>query len=342
MNKIICTLILNAALTACYPQGAHASHEKKSYTVKKYKKKYAKGLRKSDHKILEAMKHVSFLSATTPVPGSIDLSKQVSPPENQGQCGSCWAFSLTKSLRSEYMLHGADPGKLEFNYLLNNCGPGPKMYGCNGGDFVAAKSLLNLAGPGLNALNPYTQKFTRKCSNQPVKATAISYAMLGTGREGPTFKDLAYAIGVEHHMLSIDVAAGAGDWSDYADGTYDDCVDGQVDHMVNLSGYSCEASVDDQGNCVFDSKGKPARGDGYLIVQNNWSDDWGKKGYMKTRMYSRKGTKCNAIATDALMFQIDAPKPPGPSPSVSPSPEPKPKKCSGFLCDLLGCWLPWC
>jgi C1A family cysteine protease len=337
---ILVAMVLS--LSACKPQAAEASQKKhKSYKTKKYAQKHAMGLKKSDKKTLQTLRHISFLGAATPVPGGVDLSQKVSPPENQGNCGSCWDFSLTKALRSEFMLKGMDPGQLEFNYLLNNCGSGPRMYGCNGGDFVAAKSLLNLEGPGLNALNPYVQKQSKKCSNQPVKATAVSYAMLGKGAEGPTFKDLAYAVGVERHMLSIDVAAGAGDWADYADGIFDDCVDGQVDHMINLVGYSCESSVDSQGNCLFDTKGKPVHGDGYLIVQNNWSEDWGIKGYMRTRMYSKRGTKCNAIASDALMFQVNSPKPPEPSPSVSPAPTPS-KPCSGFLCGELGCWLPWC
>lgn len=347
MKKAYLFIAIVLCTVSCKPEAARASKtntKHKSYSTKKYKQRHAKGLKKSDKKVLQAMRHISYLNAATPVPGLMDLSQKVSPPENQGQCGSCWDFSLTKALRSEFMLAGLDPGQLEFNYLLNNCGPGPKMYGCNGGDFVAAKSMMNLYGPGLNALNPYTQRQTKKCSNQPVKASAITYAMLGSGSAGPTFKDLAYAVGVEKHMLSIDVAAGAGDWSDYEDGIFDDCAEGQVDHMINMVGYNCETSKDGQGNCLFDTNGRPIHGDGYLIVQNNWSEEWGIKGYMKTRMYSPRGTKCNAIAADALMFQVNAPKPPDPSPSATPSvtPAPSPHACHGFLCDLLGCWLPWC
>ncbi len=319
----------------------HPDH--KSYQTKVYKK-HAKGLKRTDEgkQKMQAMQYLSFEDSTASVPGSVDLSAQVSLPENQGPCGSCWDFSLTKALRSEFMLQKKDPGVLEFNYLLNNCGPGPRMNGCNGGDFIAAASMVNLYGPGLNKSNPYTAR-QGSCKRLAVQASAVSYTMLGRKGVGPTFKDLALAVGVQKHMLSIDVAAGMGDWESYSGGVYNDCVGGprNIDHMIDLVGYSCETSVDAKGNCVFDAEGRPVKGDGYLVVENQWGESWGTRaanghgGYMKTRMYGRDGNKCNAIATDALMFSLPSPKP-------SEAPVVEPVSCTGFLCGTLGCWMPWC
>lgn len=341
-------LLLLLALIVVNP--AFAKHH---YHTKKYAHKHAKGLKRHHEKhkkFMQGAKRVSYLKEATPIPGKIDISSMVSLPENQGQCGSCWDFSLTKALRSAWMVAGTDPGVLEFNYLLNNCGPGPSQYGCNGGDFNAAVSFENGAGPGLNANNPYTMREGR-CADLPVAASAVSYAMLGDN-SGPTFKDLAYAIAVNHHMVSVDVAAASGDWESYSDGVYDGCTGGanRIDHMIDAVGFDCRTSIDSSGHCVFDSMGRAANHDEVLLLQNNWGEQWGvaaengHAGYMWSLMYGEDGRKCNAIANDALEFTVSVPAPqptptPTPTPPSPPQPEP-PHHCEGFLCSI-ACW-PWC
>jgi len=282
-----------------------------TYHVEKYTSKHAKGFDRSIP--IPVMKWKSHSNEQS-IPGSADISSMVSLPEDQGACGACWDFSLTKALRSEYMVNGSDPGVLEFNYLLNNCGPGPAMGGCNGGSFAAAASFLKGAGPGLNSVNPYTGRDGGKCFSQPVAATAVEYTMLGTNGVNPTFQDLAYAVGVEKHMVSIDVAASSGDWENYSNGIYNGCTGNasDIDHMIDVVGYDCQTSVDSNGLCVFDANGRPINGDGFLIVENNWGENWGTTaanghgGYMKTVMYGADGSNCNAIANDALVFDANS------------------------------------
>lgn len=281
-----------------------------TYTIKQYNETHGRGAIPAQ--IPASAKWQSYVGTDASIPQSADISASVSLPENQGTCGACWDFSLTKALRSEYMTRKVDPGVLEFNYLLNNCGPGPRMSGCNGGSFQAAQSFLHNAGPGLNALNPYTGKDHGRCIRQPVAATAVSYVMLGKRGGHPTFQDLAYAVGVDHHMVSIDVASSTGDWDKYSSGIYNGCKGkaSDIDHMVDLVGYDCQTSVDSNGNCAFNASGRPINGDGYLIVENNWGEDWGTtaasghNGYMKTVMYGSNGRNCNAIATNALVFNL--------------------------------------
>lgn len=328
--------ILTILLIILFPITVSAQHVK-TYHVKKYRK-HAKGFKHDTNSKFKAFSpHVNFLSDSTPIPAKVDLSPLVSLPEDQGQCGACWDFSLTKALRSEYMIAGKDPGVLEFNYLLNNCGPGPQMGGCHGGSFAAAASFQGSFGPGLNSLNPYVGVSNGQCAGLPVQATALSYSMLGEGGNAPTFKDIAYVVGVGHHMVSIDVAAGAGEWESYASGIYNGCTGGvnDVDHMIDAVGYDCETSIDAHSSCVFDVNGRPANGDGYLLVENNWNETWGVQagnghgGYMKTRMYGEDGTHCNAIASNALIFTLSAPP-------LDPAPIPQVTHKSWF-CKLLGC-----
>jgi C1A family cysteine protease len=207
------------------------------------------------------------------------------------------------------------------------------MDGCQGGDFSAAASFENKGGPNLNANDPYTQQ-AGACKELPTLATAQSYTMVGEGNNPPTFKDLAYSIGLLHHMLSVDVAAASGDWENYSDGIYNDCqgTANDVDHMINMVGYNCETSIDANGDCLFDTTGMPVNHDGYLLLENNWGETWGTEasngmgGYMKTRMYAQDGSHCNAIATDALYFDIE---------------RVQAKKKGGFLCGLFQ-HFPWC
>lgn len=273
------------------------------------------------HRFLEVVRKHRVLTGA-PVPGSTDLTARVSPPENQGSCGSCWAFSITKALRSAYMLAGRDPGVLAFNYLIDNCGGVIDEMGCDGGDFLAGRNMLMGKGPWLNSQDPYVGNQEQCLGAAPV-ATAAEWVLVGDGVTPPSFEQLANALS-ENHMLSIDVAV-CGDWRSYQGGIFDhnDCDAGEINHMINLVGYNCESSVD-HGNCVFDSKGQPKNGDGYLIVENNWGNSWGENGYMRTRWGA------DAVATTAMYFDVTSARPEPPTPVVA-----------GVFCGWAS-WLPWC
>lgn len=291
---------------------ALADVPKATFQTKDYHTIHAKGLKRSLHlqEFLKALPKHSRMQ-DVPVPGTIDLSALVSPPENQGGCGSCWDFSLTKALRSALMLAGKDPGTLAFNYLLNNCGPGPSQGGCGGGDFDAGQSFLSNSGPWLESQDPYTQSEGRCKTGLSVAGTALK--MTQVGGTAPSFEELAEAMAARH-ALSVDVAV-CGSWESYSSGIFNQnqCGAGSINHMINLVGYNCETSVDSAGHCVFNAQGQPANGDGYLIAMNNWGTSWGEKGYMRSRW------GVDALADTAVYFEVTQPTPP-PPPPVPPTP----------------------
>lgn len=320
------------------------AYAEKLYQTKSYPAR-ATGLviTEEDRSRMQAMPHREIVMS--PIPGEVDLSAQISAPGDQGTCGACWAFALTKALRSEYMLKGVKMPRLEINFLLNNCGSGPRMYGCDGGNFTAADSFLDLDGPGFEKDNPYLAK-EGTCANLPVRATAHSYTYVGPSDGVVSFREIAYAIGVEHHMLVTDVAANAGEWANYSGGIYNNCKYGKIDHMINIVGYNCETSVDTSGHCVFDANGRPINKDGYLLLQNSWGEDWGTKaangrgGYMKSRMYDARGRLCNRVGTDTLYFNVLTPaadEPVGPPAPLEPV-RPEKKGCGKFFSSLFS----WC
>lgn len=283
------------------------------FTTKEYREVHGKGLKRaSDFRdFVRSLSHHHQLSADV-IPGKVDLSAIVSPPENQGSCGSCWDFALTKALRSAWMVVGKDPGTLAFNYLLNNCGPGPSEGGCGGGDFPAGKNFLNGHGPWLESQDPYKGYGGRCKTGLSVAGTAKE--MVQVGDEAPNFQLMADAL-AQKHVLVVDVAV-CGRWGSYSGGIFneDQCGANSIDHMVNVVGYDMQTSVDAQGNAVFDAKGQPVNGDGYLIAMNNWGANWGEKGYMRTKW------GMDAIGDTTAYFTVDYTPPAPPVPPVPPVP----------------------
>lgn len=320
----------------------HLEARHKKYETKKYHHKHSKGLKRKPHK-LQGAKKTSFLEKADVIPKTYSLRGQAGPVENQGSCGSCWDFSLTSVLRGTFITAGQDPGRLSFNYLLNCASD---QYGCGGGDFDAADWFIDKGIKGDYAYDAYTARQGR-CNPGSVVAKPTSYSMLG-GNNGPSFKDIAYTIAVLKKPISVDVAAGSGDWENYSGGVYDGCSGGpnSIDHMVAIESYDCETSVDANGNCVFDANGNLPHGVGTVLIRNSWGTEWGDAGYIDTKFTDQSGRKCNAIATDALIFDVAVTPPTPPTPPVPPPTPPTPPvppapSCHGFLCGI-ACWLPWC
>jgi len=287
--------------------------ETATYSTTDYRVSHATGFVHSQksHAFLQAAPRVSFVKTETdaPVPAKASLRGKVGPVEDQGQCGSCWDFSLTNTLRGTWIAHGKDPGRLSFNYLLN-CDK--TQAGCNGGDFSAAAMFVTPKGaPAYGSDGSYVAR-DGKCQPQTAVASTLSYTLLGDdsgqfpNNPAPSFQDIAYVVGVMHQPVSIDITA-TDDWQNYSSGVYNNCNTpdpNQINHMVIIEGYDCEKNVDKNGNCVFDKTGNLPPGQGVWLVRNSWGESWGDGGYVKMIATDKKGNKCNSIAHDALFFNV--------------------------------------
>lgn len=252
-------------------------HKEKDYGAKIF----AKGLTRDPeaHRLFKS-EVPKFRQAFPTMPGEFDLRKKVAPPESQGSCGSCWAFSTTNSLRSKLMLEGKDPGPLSKNYLLLNAGQ-VKQYGCGGGDFRAGQNMLGGLGPCLESLSPYTGNDKGHYpANAPVAASAEKWVVVGDGWNRPTAQELCDALWNDGKgaCLSVDIAADQG-IERYSSGILIRTTSTRVNHMVRLVGYNAGASIDKKGNAVFrrDGSWSDPRGT-YFIMRNSWDLDWGIDG----------------------------------------------------------------
>jgi C1A family cysteine protease len=278
----------------------------KNFRTIEHGHKHHKGLKRHEHakKFLRDSKKLkrSHLGAS-PIPKSISLRGTAGPVEDQGQCGSCWDFSLTTVLRGTMILANQDPGRLSFNYLLN-CDTDD--YGCNGGDLSAAEWLIQ-GGKGIQGDYSYDRApysgSQGKCVKGKAIAQAAGYQLLGDNN-GPSFYDIASQIS-QNHPVSTDVAAGSGEWENYSGGVYNVCQGGEndIDHMVVIEGYDCEGSVDSSGNCALDPNGNLPPGIGTYLVRNSWGP-WGDAGYITMKVTDINGNRCNQIGHDALVFEL--------------------------------------
>ena len=219
---------------------------------------------------------LKFSASSAKVPSSVDWRPKgyVTPVKNQGQCGSCWAFSTTGALEGQ---HFNSTGKLvslsEQN--LVDCSKG--NYGCQGGwPYVADEYIMNNKGIDTEESYPYkAEDEACRFSASSIGATMSNYVKIREGSE----TDLTQAA-AEVGPISVCIDAAHSSFQNYQSGVYYEpaCSSTNTDHCVLVVGYGASGSQD------------------YYIVKNSWGTSWGMDGYIY--MSRNRGNNC-AIASYA-------------------------------------------
>jgi len=216
----------------------------------------------------------------TDLPTTVDWVPKgyVTPIKNQGQCGSCWAFSATGSLEGQ---HFKSTGKLvslsEQN--LVDCSDPEGNHGCDGGlEDQAFKYIIKNNGIDTEASYPYVARDeTCHFNAANVGATCSSYVDIPSGNE--TALQVATAtVG----PISVGIDASHLSFQFYWAGVYSSvfCSRTSLDHGVLVVGYG-----------VYKTTGKD-----YWLVKNSWGTKWGMQGYI---MMARNDNNMCGIATQA-------------------------------------------
>jgi len=274
-----------------------------------------------DEQYKTGLKRPSGFVPTAPVktpgprrnPMSIDwrLTDAVTAVKNQGQCGSCWAFSATEAVESQLVLTTGGQYRLDLSpQQITSCAPPTGAYGCQGcnGGFTegAYEYLKSVAGLSNSFFIPYAQSLTqttatKECPTEKVAALDGPYAQLQGGYAAVSgykyatppctqgsceHQDLA-ALAAALEETPVSVCVNAGVWNDYTGGVLTAAACGSMgaeyqDHCVMAVGFNATAP-------------RP-----YWIVRNSWASTWGDQGYI----YLEMAKNTCGLADDATIPEV--------------------------------------
>jgi len=248
---------------------------------------------KPDAGYLEGVKpeEVLKLKSTSPEV-SVDWRDQgaVTPVKDQGQCGSCWAFSTVESMESAALVQGLFDSSDPFigsPQELVSCDTNGDDQGCNGG--LPSNGFKWFKNHKLEPEEdyPYTSGDTKRtgmCKKdesegvlEVTKATATGLFGLG---EDQDMKDWIMQSG----PMSVAVAANSA-WQTYQGGVMglDECPnEDQPNHAVQAVALNTDAE-------------QP-----YWVIRNSWAAGWGEEGFI--RITYNENT-CN-VASDAYGVEV--------------------------------------
>jgi len=247
-------------------------------THEEFKKYYLGGINPSlltaeDRQRIEAEQEQSKLRRNEkptgkPLPQNWDWSQNdtvVSYVKDQGQCGSCWAFSTTGSTEGCNGLKKDAMTTLSEQNLVD-CSGSWGNTGCDGGLMTSAMLyIINNKGIDTEDSYPYyAQDETCAFSKTNVGATLTGMVNVTSGDE--------HDLQVKAYIAPVSVAIDASDPSfqfyDFGIYTSNQCQNdvNSLDHGVLVVGWGFDSGW--FGNSSW------------WVVKNSWGDEWGMSGYI--------------------------------------------------------------
>jgi C1A family cysteine protease len=197
-----------------------------------------------------------------PDPNNYDWNSAgvVTPVYNQGQCGSCWAFSATETIESYFAIAGNTLTSLAVEQIVD-CDTSGQDEGCNGGFPSGAYQYVESQG-GLDSMANYPYVAEGGNANGQCEFPQGSIVADVTSYNSVDGESGLYAQASTNGPVSVCVDASS--WQSYSGGILTQCGN-NVDHCVQLTGYQNYNAQD---------------GSSAWVVRNSWGTDWGVNGYI--------------------------------------------------------------
>uniref|UniRef100_A0A2C9JS98 Peptidase C1A papain C-terminal domain-containing protein n=1 Tax=Biomphalaria glabrata TaxID=6526 RepID=A0A2C9JS98_BIOGL len=203
----------------------------------------------------------STLQLTLPATVNWTSLGYVTDVKDQGQCGSCWAFSATGALEGQiYKKTGQLISLSEQN--LVDCSGAYGNQGCNGGWMNSAFNYIR-DNKGINTAVSYPyEAINGACRFNSANVGATDTGFVNIAQSESALQNAVATVG----PLSVAINAGLYTFQLYSGGIYYDknCNPANLNHGVLLTGY-----------------GTSSNGKAYWLVKNSWGKSWGQEGYIQ-------------------------------------------------------------
>lgn len=238
-------------------------------------KKYARGFvrRPANNEVPQVTNITDAMREAAPPSLDWTTKGATTKVKNQGDCGSCWAYSATEGIESGLFMATGKIVDLAEQQIIS-CDK--KDLGCDGGDLPTAFAYVKQHG-GIDNRADYPDKSatsgeTGKCKQhlkKKVTVTDYKYAVQPCKSGACKHQQESDLMAALNNFGPLSVCVNANDWDDYDTGIYTKKCSGaagELDHCVQLVGYDTTGSQS------------------YWKVRNSWTSDWGENGFIRLPM----------------------------------------------------------